>query len=387
MSEEVVLNLGEDSNVNPVFRAQDPVIGDLQKSTDFPYEYPIPLPVEELIAMCEEVTLYRSLPEVRTALNAVTWRELNVLGMVSGGNAVPSAIAFADGECPETFDHDGDSYTVYHKNIGARKALSIRDIMHSAAVAGVVGIGRLIGGVPSFEGLPGTSDSATFIRENVSDIKEKEIRLASTLVLNGWDRLLVVGNSSTNPLEFDGLENYAANMSISFHTNSDTSGSFSAEEFDRFLAEGCAHPTHLVGHPQAIQEILADYFQLGYAGQQVINYADGSRIVPGFNFAGVVNTGIGPLTIIADRNFTRTDLGGGTFRSSVFALRMTHNGDPLVYKSVQVPLSLNDLAPGCTAIAFQVWAATALIVKGGCMQSRYTKDFTGRIASTCAVIG
>ena len=112
-----------------------------------------------------------------------------------------------------------------------------------------------------------------------------------------------------------------------------------------------------------------------------------SRVVPGFNFAGFVNTSIGRLTVVSDINFTRTDLGNGTFRSILFALRMQHNGQPLVYRATQIPLSLIDLVPGCTSIAFEVWAKTALIVKQCCAQSAYTSVFAGRVATTCTLIG
>ena len=61
--------------------------------------------------------------------------------------------------------------------IGAKKNLSIRDIMHSAAVAGMgQGINQLVGGFPAGEGLPG-GDGASFQRESVRDVKEKEEKL------------------------------------------------------------------------------------------------------------------------------------------------------------------------------------------------------------------
>jgi len=153
------------------------------------------------------------------------------------------------------------------------------------------------------------------------------------------------------------------------------------------LSEGCAKPTHVFGHPQAVQEMMSAYFQLGFQGSQIINYASGNRIVPGFNFAGSVNTGVGTLMVVADNNFRRTDIGGGNFQADLWALRMTHNGEPLVYRRTQIPLSLNDLAPGCTAISFEVWKATVLIIKACCAQGKYTSQFTGRITSTCTVVG
>ena len=388
---DAVLNLGADAKQEPAFvqKATDPVITPVYSQPgDFTAQYPQPLDTTEIIAMCEEVTMLKALPEIRTALNAETWRELNSLAFTSGS----TYIAFQDGYCPEEYSHDGDNKTINIKNIGAKKNLGVRDIMHSQAVASANwnGINRLVGGFPSGEGMPGGGDIATFQREAVRDLKEKEVRLGMTLVMNGWDRLLVVGDSATNSLEFDGFETYAANQSCVFHTGSASTGgltgTFAAADFDRFLSEGCAKPTHVFGHPQAVQEMLSSYFQLGFAGSQIINYADGNRITPGFNFAGFVNTGVGRLVVVADNNFTRTNLGGGRFQADLWAMRMTHNGEPLVYKLTQVPLSLQDLTPGCTTISFQIWAATALVIKACCAHGKFTSGYTGKIVTTCTAI-
>lgn len=371
-----------------VERATDPVILPQPYSTpgDFAAQYPTPLDPTEIIAMCEEITVWQALPEETTALKQHTWRELNELAFTSGS----AYISFADGECPEEYSHDGDNTTITLKNIGAKKSLSISDIMHSQAVAAANwhGINRLVGGLASGEGMPGGEDTATFQQEYVADVKEKEIRLAMTLVMNGWDRLLVLGNASSNALEFDGIEKWFVNVCTTEHTNDNTaSGTFSAAGFDRFLSESCAKPTTLFGHPQSVQELLSAYFQLGFQGSQYVTFDSGDRIVPGFNFAGFVNTGVGRLAVVADNNFTRTNIGGGNFQSSIYALRMTHNGVPLVSKWTQIPLAMKDLVPGCTAVSFQIWAKTAMIIKHCCAHGVYTSQFTGRITSTCPVIG
>jgi hypothetical protein len=316
---------------------------------------------------------------------------MDVLSMYSGTTADPNYIAFADGACPEEYDHTGDNYTVYMKNIGAKKTLSYRDIKHSFAVASANwnGINTLIGGLPSSEGLPGGSDLASFQRETVRDAKEKEVRLAMTLVMNGEDRLLVQGNATARPLEFNGIENWATNTGCVDHTGTTSAGSgtFAAAAFDQWLAESCAKPTHIFGHPAAIQEMMSAYFQLGFAGSQLVNFNDGNRITPGFNFAGFVNTGVGRLMVVADSNFRRAAIGGTAFQADLWALRMTHNGEPIVYRMTQIPLSLTDLTPGCTAISFEVWKATALVIKMCCAQGKYTAAFTGRVVSTCTRIG
>lgn len=387
---ESVLNLGEDAVEEKAFVAKttDPLIlpQPYSQPADFTAQYPTPLDTTEIIDMCEEVNLLRAIPELAGSLNQETWRELTSLAFTSGS----SYVAFADGECPEEYTHDGANSTVTLKNIGAKKTLSVRDIKHSQAVAAANwnGINTLVGGFASGEGLPGGADLASFQRENIRNVKEKEVRLAMTLVMNGEDRLLVQGDTNTNSLEWDGIENWATNMSCTFHTNDNSaSGTFSAAGFDRFLSESCAKPTHVFGHPAAIQEMMSAYFQLGFQGSQVVNYATGNRIVPGYNFAGSVNTGVGTLMVVADSNFRRNNIGGGAFQADLWALRMTHNGEPLVYRRTQIPLSLNDLAPGCTAISFEVWKASVLIIKACCAQGKYTSQFTGRIVTTCTVIG
>lgn len=388
---EQVLDMGEPGEAAFVSRATDPVIlpQPYVKPGDFDAQYPQPLDPTEIIAMCEELTIWQVLPELPTALKGETWRELNEMAFTSGS----SYISFADGECPEEYAHDGTNTTVSLKNIGAKKSLAITDIMHSAAVAAANwhGINRLIGGLPAGEGMPGGSSTASFLSESVADLKEKEVRLAMTLVLNGWDRLLALGNAATNSLEFTGIEEwFDQTCSGTVHRNDGewaTSGTFSGSGFDRWVGESCAKPTHVFGHPTAVQEMMSAYFQLGFAGSQVVNVASGDRIVPGFNFAGFVNTGIGRLAVVADNNFTRTASGGASFQSNLYALRMTHNGVPLVYKRTQIPLAMKDLVPGCTAISFEIWAKTCLIIKHCCAHGVYTGNFTGRIVATCPVIG
>lgn len=397
---EPILNLGDGGGVIDrqamvnqamVMRATDPVITPQPyvTPTDFAAQFPTPLNTTELIAMCEELSAWRAIPEEGTALKEETWRELNELAFTSGS----SYISFADGACPEEYTHDGDNTTITLKNIGAKKTLSISDILHSTAVSGIssggygVGINRLIGGIPSSEGMPGGSDMASFAAENVAGVKEKEIRLASTLTLNGWDRLLILGSVSGNSLEFNGIENLVT-IAAGAHTNSAApSATFSATSFDRFLSEGCAKPTHVFGHTQAIQEMLSGFFQLGFQGSQTVFFDTGNRITPGMNYAGFVNTGIGRLTVVSDFNFTRTNINGTTFASALFPLRMNHNGVPLVVRKTQIPFGINDLVPGCTAISFMVWAKTALVIKHICAHGRYIATFTGAIVTTCPRIG
>jgi len=383
MAGETILN----PESGEVFRATDPVITPQPyvTPTDFSAQYPTPLDTTELLNLCEEVTLLNFLTEQMTGLQAYTWREMDELAYVSGSNY----IYFADGACPEEYAHDGDNTTVTLKNIGAKKTLSISDIMHSQAVAGAgMGINNLVAPAPASEGIPGGMDMGTFRQKVVMGVKEKEIRLASTLVLDGWDRMLVLGDTNTSALQFDGIEQWQTNMSCSFHTNDNSaSGTFSSTSFDRWLAESCAKPTTLMGHPQAMQELMSSYFQLGFQGSQLVNHADGNRIVPGYNFASFVNTGVGRLQVVADNNFTRTASGATTFQADIWAMRMTHNGEPLVYMLTQIPFGIRDLVPGCTAISFEVWAKTALIIKNCCMHGQYKTQWTGRLTSTCTIIG
>ena len=384
MDNEVILN----PETNEVFKSTDPVIlpQPYASPSDFAAQYPTPLDPNEVINMCEEITLSEFIPEEDYALKAYLWREMDMLSYISGTSGL---IAFRDGECPEEYEHSGTNTTVNLKNLGCKKTLSLSDIKHSAAVASANwhGINTLTGPAAAGEGMPGGLDYGTFMKQHVADVTEKEIRLGMTLVRNGEDRLLVTGDATTRVLEFDGIENWATNMSVSHHTNSNTaSGTFSGLSFDRFLSESCAKPDTLMGHPQIMQEVLSAYFQLGYQGSQVVNFADGNRITPGFNFAGWVNTGVGRLKVVADNNFTRTAAGSSVIQAVVYAMRMVHNGVPLVIRKNQFPLSYKNLCPGCTAISFQVWKKTVLVIKNACMHGAYTSQFTGRVTTTCTSI-
>lgn len=381
MSDEVIL----DATTGGAFvsRATDPVVSNVGTPADFSAQFPTPLDTTELVAMCDEVNAWRAIPEIMTGLKTYTWREMDELTFTSG----TSYSAFADGACPEEYTHDGNNLSVDLKNLGAKKSLTISDIMHSvASIQAGYGINRLVGGWAGSEGMPGNLGGPSLLESTVVDLKSKEMELAAVLVMNELDRMIVSGDDSSNALAFDGIETQVTSGNGA-HANTNVTGTFSASEFDRFLAEGCAKPTHIFGHPAAIQEMMHGYFQLGYQGSQVVNYASGDRIVPGFNFAGEINTGVGKLMVIADSNFARTDAGGGRFISKLYPLRMSHNGEPLVYRATQIPLAFKDLAPGCTAISFQIWIKTALIIKAMCAQSVYSASFSGNIATTCNRIG
>ena len=390
---ELVLNLGADAAREGAFvqKATDPVVSNVSTPGDFAAQFPTPLDTTELLAMCEEVNMLRYIPDLSTGLKTFTYREMDELAFHSGS----SYIGFADGACPEEYEHTGDNTTVTLKNIGAKKSLTISDIMHSAAVIGMsqggfgVGINSLNGPFAAGEGLPGVANVNSMVMNAIADLKAKEMSLGATMVLNGEDRLLAIGDATTNPLEFDGIE-LLITSALGSHANVSTewSGTFASENFDRFLSETCAKPTVIMGHPTAIQELMGDYFQLAWQGSQTISYsAPGDRIVPGFNFAGEVNTGVGRLQVVADSNFSRAAASASTFQSNLYALRMSHNGDPLIFRSTQIPLAFKDLAPGCTAISFQLWKKTVLVAKARCAHGVYTSLFSGRSVSTCPRIG
>jgi hypothetical protein len=374
-----------------VFKAAEAVVSpNASLPADFAAQFPTPLDPTEILDLCEELTLWKFLPEKITGLKTELWREMTSLNFVSGSNY----IAFGDYLCPEEYQHDGANKTLDLKNIGAKKSLGISDIKHSMAViAGGAGIEQLLGGHASGAGLPGAFDGATFARESIASLKAKEVRLGMTLVMNGWDRLLATGNATTRPLEFDGIENLVT-AGNGAHANCEVghtaSGSVDAEEFDRFMYESCARPTVIMGHPQTIQELMSSYFSMGYTIQATSGGME--RVIPGVNFGGFINTAIGRIQVVADSNFTRTAAGHDSngfdqFASNIYALKMTHNGEPFVYKATQIPLSLIDLTPGCTSIAFEIWAKTALVVKSMCTQGVYRALTTGCITTTCARIG
>ena len=361
-------------------RATDPAIlpQPYVSPTDFLAEFAVPLDTTELITLCDETGLYRALPEVVNGANTDSWRELNELEFVSGCND----IAFEPGGCPEEFRHDGDNRSVAKRHIGAKKTLSQSDIEHSIASIGAgYGIRQLIGGFND-NGLPGEADVATLLRGNITSLKEKEAQLASILVLNGWDELLVKGSNSGNTEEFDGLATIitAANGA---RCNSSVTGTFDVNHFDQFLAAGCAKPQAIIGHPTALAQLALAYFGIG---SQTIFYDRNQNVVPGIHFASELMTGIGPIALIGDSRFVRTDGPGDTFDATLYPVRRRQNGEPLIYKATQIPLSYKDLVPGCTAVSFELFAVTALVIKAMCAQACYRARFEGLVDDGCDYI-
>jgi len=346
---------------------------------DFANEFGVPVDPTEIIALCEELGLYTALPEITDGSRVDSSRQISQLEFASGCDSC----AFTPGECPEDFVHDSEAINVTKRHFGVKKSLTESDIRHSiAAIAGGVGVNQLIGAFND-QGLPGEKDVASLIRGGVADLKEKELRLAMILVLNCWDDLLVNGDNVTNPLEFDGISNVitAANGARACPTW--MSGTFSAATFDRFLSAGCARPQAIMGHPTALAEIALGYYAIG---SQTVFFDKNEGIVPGLNFASTIMAGVGPIALIGDTRFPRAAAGDGAFDTIVYPVRLTHNGEPLIYKATQIPLSAKDLTPGCTSVAFEIWAVSALVVKAFCAQALCQMRFSGLIDDGCTYV-
>ena len=352
-------------------------------------EFGVPIDTTEIITLCEEISAYSALPEIVNGSQQESWRELDQLYFTGGANYV----AFAAGQCPEEYTHNVANRTVNKRHIGAKKTLSQSDIVHSmASIASGYGVSSLVGAAPWHDSA-GMDGPASFMRANVGDAKEKELRKMMTLTLNGWDELLVKGSNSANSNEFDGFETLITSANGA-RSNLDSgegvySGSFNVARFDEWLAAGCAKPTHIFGHPAAIQAVKLAYWGHGSAAghsPQIMGAGGNAAIAAGATFANVVHTSVGPLMLVPDSRFSRTDNNDGTFDSSIFPMRLAHNGEPLVYKATQIPLNYRDLAPGCSAISFMVWAVTALVIKAVCAQGRYTSWFRGLVDDGCLLV-
>lgn len=348
---------------------------------DFLAEFAVPLDTTELITLCDETGLYRALPQVVKDTQVESWRELNELEFVSGCNF----IAFEPGGCPEEFRHDGDNRTETLRHLGAKKTLSESDVRHSmGSIAAGYGIRELVGGFND-GGLPGEGgDMPSLIRGNIASLKEKEMRLGSILTLNGWDELLVKGDNGANSEEFSGLVTQITGANGARTNGGTTTGTFSVNHFDQFIAAGCARPDAIIGHPTALAAISMGYFGLGSSS---VFYSNNDKIVPGLHFDGEIMTGYGPVRLIGDSRFPRTTVvADGTFRSTVYPVKMRHNGEELIYNRIQIPLSMKDLAPGCTAVSFEIWAVAALVIKAMCAQAAYTAVFNGISSNGCTYI-
>ena len=369
--EGIVKGLVEKTTTDPVVLLQP-----YTQPSDFTAQYPQPLDPTEILQLCEEIRVWEALPEVVTDTNGDQWREMTALEM-SGDGATNHGF-FLKGGCPDTHTRSGTNQTITRMYLGDQATLTYEDIKHSMAVAGMQGLGI-------------SAISTQNRRVSIADAKAKEMLTMEINTINNWDRALVKGNATTNPLGFDGIETKVT-VANGACTNADPTGQFDVEEFDQFLSAGCARPTHLFGHPMALRAIKYAYMSLGATGgtapiMQVVMTKDGSQMVPGFNLADQIDTSVGRLTLVPDFRFTATQVQPDRFHASVYALRLYHNGEPIVYKSTQTPLSFKDLAPGCTAISFEIYAVTALVVKHMCAQRFYTANWPGVVGECCDIVG
>lgn len=351
--------------------------------SDYAAQYPQPLDPTEILDQCEEISVYRMLPEIVTPYNADQWREMTLIDFATSTGLTNDGF-FQKGGCPDRITATGENKTITRMYLGAQQSLSFEDIQHSAAVAAIQGLGisRLM---THTVGGPDVIDV-------VRDVKAKEIKKQEILVLSNWDLALVKGNSVINSLAFDGIETQVTNANGA-RVNTNNTGTFDVETFDNFLNAGCARATHIFGHPKALEAVKKGYLSLGATSgtqpiQQVVlsRGADGG-VVPGLVLADEIFTSIGRVILVPDFRFTATTTGANSFSSTLYCLRMRHGGEPIVYKSTQTPLVFKDLTPGCTAISFMVYAVTALVIKHMCAQAAYTARFSGTVGTGCSIVG
>lgn len=343
---EVIKGMVEKTQTDPNILPQP-----YTQPADFSNQYPQPLDPTEVLDMCEEITVWKTLPEVVTDYNSDSWREMTSLSFDTTGEA--SHGFFTKGACPDETTHEGETTTIARKYIGSYESITYEDLRHSIAVARAQGLGisRL------------SLDSGI---ETVIGVKEKMMKLQEVTVLNKWDLALVKGAIATVANAFDGIETQVTSANGA-RTNSNPTGTYDEEEFDNFLAAGCARPTHIFGHPKALRAIAIGYLSLGATGgtqpvQMIQINQDRGGIVAGFTLAPRIQTFVGELILVPDFRFTATTTGADIFSSTVYPLRVYHNGEPIVYKSTQTPLSYVDLPRGCTAFAFEIYAVTALVI-------------------------
>jgi hypothetical protein len=377
-----VRQASQDGDNGRVDQTTDPVIAQPASITpaDLAYEFGTPIDTTEIIALCEDTGLYTALPEVINGSKTESWREMTSLVNCSG----TSYLAFTAGQCPDFMcNTTGAPKTVDKMHIGKMTTLTESDIQHSiASIAAGYGVRQLLGPALPY----GSAGASSMVRESIKSLMDKEIKKQQILVINGLDYLLVKGNDSVNPLEFDGMENMvtAANGACSNVLLGHYSGTFSATHFDEWLAASCAVPTHIFGHPTALQQLKLGYLGLG---SQIISFnGPASNLVPGITFGDSIQTGVGLLRLVGDSRFTRTDHSDGTFSSTLYPLRMTHDGEPLVYRATQIPMAFKELTPGCSAISFMTWTVTALVVKAMCFQRLYRARFSGLAQDCCSYV-
>jgi hypothetical protein len=367
-----------------VEKANDPILRYPAALTpaDFSFEFGTPIDTTELLTLCEETSMYEALPEVVNGSNTESWRESASMFLASG----TASFSFAAGDCPSFVGSEtGTLMAVAKKHVGIMSTLTESDIQHSiASIAAGYGVRELLGPINA-------ANSMDIGREAIRSLMDKEIKKQSILMLNGLDSLLVKGNAASITTEFTGIENYVtgANGARVNPSSSAYSGTFNAQRFDEWLSAGVAKPTHLYSHPTTLQALKTGYWGLGASSgpAQILNFTGPAReVVPGLTFADTIMTSIGELVCVPNTRFSRTNHGDGSFSAKIYALRMAHNGEPLIYRATQIPLSYKELPPGCSAVQFMTWAVTALVIKWMKAQAVYTAKFQGLVDDGCTYV-
>lgn len=249
--------------------------------------------------------------------------------------APATSMAFVEGGCPPQISSTKIQKTVIKKSFGVCEAIT------QVALAGI------------------NQCSTKGFNNAVMSEQERVMKTLDIAFRDGLDYMDFNGDSTVNPLEFDGLKAQIT-ASNGAGVDIDLAGStLTKADLDLTIGIQVSRnimPNVIVSTPLMINHIQKLYTYTNGATGQLDLY--GNMTVP---------TPAGNVTLIADKNAGYAAGVGDLAQSDIFVLTTQHHGVDLIYHSWLIPETVignGELSESkCTSTKYCVWAHGALVIR------------------------
>lgn len=293
----------------------------------------------EIIAMNGGNDKFASAIRARDKVNnqtAETYTQLTSVDFLAG-----TTVAFAEGGCPNQINATKIQKTVLKKSIG------ICDSITEVALAGI------------------NSCSSQGYNSAIMSEQERLLRNLDISFREGQDKLDFDGDSTLNPLEYDGLKKIVTGANGAGADIDLAGATLTKAQLDTVIAVQMSRnitPTMIVAHPMLINHILNLYTYTNGASGQLDIYGNSTIFTPA-----------GQLKLVADKHAGYSAGVGNLGKGDVFVLTDVHAGVDLIYHSWLIKPKMvgnGELsATQCTSTKFCLWGHGALVVKAPIAQA------------------
>lgn len=304
----------------------------------------------------------------RWAAKAVTNAQLSAVYTVLteiafGGEATDPF--FAEGLCPPSIEYTKVQDSKVKKHYGVEGGLT------NAAIAAMAGMCNAQG-----------------IDNQIMSEEERQLTVLEIAFRNAEDWAIINGNSTTNPLAFDGLaqEVTAANGSLVLNL---AGADLSKADIDNIIAIQMLRgirPTAIVSNPMMINHIL----ELYYTGNVTVDRQNNP-----YSFVQIPSVA-GMIDLVGDVHVGVAYVGApgetvNDYTSTVYILTEEHNGVALLYMDYLIPESIlpNGVFSNgtrCTSTTYGIYAVGTLVSRANVAQAKITNAGFSSLGSQNTVI-